>query len=339
MSDFLHQRDLNEADPRIVCAADDAYALPAAVAIRSAAERLAPDRRLGVFLFDSGISESNRGRVESSLPKNRVALEWIPIKSSVIDDFPTHYYFSSAIYSRLLIPLLLPKNLDKVIYLDADCVIEDDLCQLWSLPLENNLVMAVQDLCLPYFDNERAQVDLKIPHLHWLVNRPIENYEALELDPLSPYFNTGLLLINVKAWRKESITKTCFDVLRLNRAHAWLPDQYALNIAVVGRWRRLATRWNTQESVLMRLVASGQHSWPSDEIEAAIKQPAIVHYTGHSKPWNDFSVFRRGRTTRADFFHRVRKRTAWTGVAWYWRLWIYSLRSVWEGLKMRMRRD
>ena len=171
------------------------------------------------------------------------------------------------------------------------------------------------------------------------MNRPIENYEALELDPLWPYFNAGLLLINVKAWRKESITKACFDVLRLNRAHAWLPDQYTLNVAVVGRWGRLATRWNTQEGMLMRLITSGQYSWPSDEIEATIKQPAIIHYTGHLKPWDHFSVFRRSRNKRANFFHRVRKETALTGVVWYWRLWIYSLRRVWGRPKMRTLRD
>lgn len=316
MSNFLCFDKLNDADPRAVCAGDDYFALPAAVALRSAITRLKPGRNLGLFFLDVGISQTNRARIEAELPRERVALEWIPIEDGLLNGLPIKGHASAATYARLLLPLLLPASLDRVIYLDSDIVVCADLCELWDTPLDDNLAMAVQDISCPFFDNELALADRGVSDFHIVVKRGIGNLEELGLDPRSPYFNAGILLINLEGWRAESVGEACFNVLQENRDHVLWWDQYALNVVLAGRFGHLPARWNVQAG-LTRISDASQCVYSQDDFEASVNNPAIIHYTGPVKPWH---AFKGRRLPRADYFHRVREETGWSGFGWRWTL-------------------
>jgi lipopolysaccharide biosynthesis glycosyltransferase len=313
MTNRLAMQSLSIRDPRIACGGNDAFALAIAVCLRSAIDALASDRCLGVYLIDAGISAKNRARIEASLPRNRIALEWLHADLDLLEDLPAiHGQLSRAYYSRLLLPRLLPRDLDRILYLDSDIVVCGDLGVLWDTPLAGHLALAVQEVAAPYFDCERALPHFERCEPFLAARRPIENYEDLGLDPFAPYFNSGVMLIDLEGWRIESIADQCFSVLEKNRAFVKFWDQYALNVVLTSRWEMLPERWNSS-SHLMAIPDSSQCAFSAEAFEESRRRPEIIHFTGLLKPWQPDA---RRRLPRADHFHRVRMRTSWRGLPW-----------------------
>lgn len=304
-------QSLDSRDPRIACGGDDAYAMPTAVCIRSAIDALSGDRRLGVYILDSGISARNRKRIEASLPTDRVALEWLRTDDGVLGGLPASGHVSTAAYSRLLLPRLLP-DLDRILYLDSDIVVCGDLGVLWDFELAGTLALAVQDVAAPYIDCEKALPNFERCEPFLPAHRPIENWQDLGLDPLAPYFNSGVMLMDLQGWRTESIGDSCLSVLKEHRSFVKFWDQYALNVVLSGRWGMLPERWNST-SHLMSIPHSSQSAFSAASFEESRLRPEIIHYTGPAKPW---SASLKGHLPRAEYFHRARRKTCWRGLLW-----------------------
>lgn len=166
-------------------------------------------------------------------------------------------HISSATYIRFDIPDLL-SQLDKVLYLDADLVICDDLTEFWSVNIESYFVAAIEN---PFFDR----------------------YKSLNMKPSSGYFNAGVLLINSKLWREHNVKTQALDFLNKNKEKAIMFDQDALNSVFKGQWLKLPLRWNLQTIYLRR-----RNDLPllKSEIKGAFEKPGIVHYSSSSKPWD-----------------------------------------------------
>ena len=99
-----------------------------------------------------------------------------------------------------------------------------------------------------------------------------------------PYFNSGVLLIDMQRWRARDCERRVFDILA-RRGHelTWM-DQDALNMALRGEVRFLDPQWNWQP----RCADVPAAFLGLDEIayERRRAAPGIVHYTTSLKPWN-----------------------------------------------------
>ncbi len=102
-------------------------------------------------------------------------------------------------YYRWFIPELFP-NEEKVIYVDADCIVNYDLTELYNIDIGNNIIGACRD-----FFNQ----DLQQSIIHQ--GQPIYTY-----DFTYPSYLSGLLLINVKKWNKYNITNQLIEFIKLN---------------------------------------------------------------------------------------------------------------------------
>lgn len=161
-----------------------------------------------------------------------------------------------AAYFRLLLADFL--ETEKVLYLDADVIVQRDLRRIFDHKF-NNPIAAVRD-----------QLVLALPRL--------ARTERLEND--LAYFNSGVMLIDLTAWQKEQITSQCLDLLRKHRFR--YGDQDALNHVLAGNWSELPATYNAQTagyvypnmSPLMRVIKF---------LKFAVF-PHVVHFTG-PKPW------------------------------------------------------
>ena len=61
----------------IVSASDDNYAMPLAVTVRSAIDRLAPDQPLNVYILDGGLSWHSKRRLLKSWKAPLVNVQWL----------------------------------------------------------------------------------------------------------------------------------------------------------------------------------------------------------------------------------------------------------------------
>lgn len=248
----------------VVFATDDAYAPYAGVAIQSLKENADPSNLYAIYVLYTSLSAENMERL-LSMAKGNVGVSLINV-SKLIGQWNTYStaHYSKAMFYRILIPRLFSKR-EKVLYLDSDILIFDDIAKLFDMELGSCAVGAVRNICTVY----RSQY--------------VES--VLGLDE-NKYFNSGVLMFNVKAYIDGCVEERCVDLMRVFR-NLECPDQDILNLACSGKVFWVPGRWNV---AWQHAINKDQHYVDSDVIcgfEADLENVAILHFTSASKPWNE----------------------------------------------------
>jgi lipopolysaccharide biosynthesis glycosyltransferase len=153
-----------------------------------------------------------------------VELDDLPVSS--VEEFQ---YVSRAAYLRLLLPRLLPEHVDRLLYLDCDILCSGSRRELFDVDLRGNVLAAVRDAHVETLSDMDGMPGLA---------------QYPDLDPNAPYFNAGVLVIDLPAWREQGVTERCFEYVRRHAAEARFTDQDALNHALYGKWLRVPREWN-----------------------------------------------------------------------------------------------
>jgi lipopolysaccharide biosynthesis glycosyltransferase len=128
--------------------------------------------------------------------------------------------------------------------------------------------------------------------------------QQLSLPPNSLYFNSGVMVINLSKWRRDSISLQLHKYIQENISKLEYHDQDALNAVLCGKWLPISPKWN-QQSVMFKLNCS-ETSFTSEEYEEALRAPAVIHYTTSSKPWD----YMNEHPYRQDYFDHL-QHTGW----------------------------
>jgi lipopolysaccharide biosynthesis glycosyltransferase len=298
----------SDRDPVVVLAADENFAMPLAVTVRSVLDNLAPDRILRIFVLDGGLSDTSKVRLEQSWPDGRYHVEWIHVDSSKVADLPISgaNHVNHTVYYRILMPWLL-KDVERAIHLDADMLLRTDLGRLWDQGLAGHLCLAVQDCAAPFMDARATLANFDRCRRHIGCATPVPNFRELGLKPQAPYFNAGLLFVDLAGWRKADLPSQLLKCLRDNRPHVYWNDQYALNVVLSGRWGQLDLRWN-QGSHIFGYPTWSQSPFDRKVYEQLRDDPYTIHFTTRHKPW----MLSCHHPLRKQFFESV-DRTAWAG--------------------------
>jgi lipopolysaccharide biosynthesis glycosyltransferase len=270
---MLHGATRDSQDIDLVCCGDENYPMAMATMLYSAAANLPPLYRLRVFIIDGGLAISSRQRLQKtigSLPN--VDLQWRKVPMSRFEGLPTFGYLLGSMYLRLLMDEVLPHDLDRVIYLDADLLVEADLSELWRQDFGNSVVLAVRN-----YSRSMMRSHLPLPDVDETARRR------------GRYFNSGVLVINLKRWRDEHVGSATIEYIRQNRSIVEFPDQDGLNAVLFGKWGELDLSWNAQVHKLITLDQLGVGEM-YEEIrrrrEELLYRPRIRHYCGDKKPWH-----------------------------------------------------
>lgn len=306
----------------LVCAADDNYSMPLAVTLRSALENLQNNCKLNVFIIDGGIKKQNKTKILESLNPEKCEVRFISVDESLLSNVEqeVHKYIqeevitalkhiSIAAYYRLLIPELLPPQIEKVIYLDCDLVVRGNLEQLWQNDIGDYYVLAVQDILIRNVGNPLGLL----------------NYKELEIPPNLEYFNSGVLVINVKKWRANKVRIKAIKYLKKNRDFIRYPDQDVLNALFAGQWGKLDYRWNFIIPHALEYSYWQAIQFSVDFYNTLIYDPYIIHFTTERKPWNS-----RHTQFKEHFFYYV-DMTSWSG----WRLTFIRRLRIWLARKFQ----
>lgn len=264
---------------RLLLGANDAYAMPLTVAAHSALRHLSRDREVQVCIMADHITPANRSRICAALERAhpRVSILWKDAELAEFDGLEVGHY-SLASVARLLAPQVFGPEVGRVLYLDSDLTVEADVAPLWDLDLGDTAIWAVQNGDAGEF---MACVGSKFPEV--------------AAPPDAVYFNSGVLLINLPAWRSQQVSERTFAFMRRHGGALSFPDQDALNAVAAGDWGRLPPRWNKQ------VIRLGQP-------EAAPRaDPGIIHYSAF-KPWSPDYTWPCGMV-----FHRAYLHSGWDG--------------------------
>ncbi len=176
---------------------------------------------------------------------------------------------SAATLVKLVLADHLAGSYDKILYLDADVSIHDDVTAIFALDTGEFALAA-------------APTSRRFPS--WLKEwegRFRAHAQALGMTEPYRYINTGVMLIDVAKWNKSDLGARSLDFIRRNRELCLLPDEDALNAVLDGRQLELSPVWNMAPTV-----------WRNATVRATVR-PAIIHYHGPDKPWKRYGYGKR----------------------------------------------
>ena len=156
-------------------------------------------------------------------------------------------HVSSPTWWRIFLAEYLPGNIDKLLYLDADTIILSSIDTLFNIDLKGAPIGGVKD-----FSSEQMK-------------------KKLDLDY---YINSGVLLIDLKQWRKLSYTDGCISWAMENWNRLTYVDQCAINGFFKGKIEYLPPTWN-------QFITCKNRSHQN------INQ-GILHFITKDKPWQSW---------------------------------------------------
>lgn len=233
---------------------NDAYApfLSVTVASIKAHSNLRQNYEL-IVLYEV-LSVENRERL-GNMATGNVAIRFVQLSPELLARLAGEHRklpwanFTLSIYYRLFIAAMFPQY-DQAIYLDADVVVTTDLAALFHMDLGDHLVGAVRET----FAIEHSQSLRYVEH-------------RLQL-PIAQYFNSGVLLLNLRQMREEGFSENFSRLLTTYHPDFIAPDQDYLNELCRDRVLYLDPAWNAMPTRGKRIV------------------PKVAHYTLFSKPWH-----------------------------------------------------
>ncbi|MEJ2764109.1 DUF4422 domain-containing protein [Photobacterium sp. MCCC 1A19761] len=280
---------------------NDKYSHVGGVLIQSLIECSNSDMNYDIFILENSISEKNKVKLVKLVKSlTNFKISFLDMnKFDVFSKLHTHAHFSKETYYRLYIPKLF-FNFERVIYIDADMIVQRDVHELMNIDLEQQPIAAVQCYVMQMMIQDRVlshiESGCKPADLY------VKNY--LGLDDPSRYFQAGLLVMDIPQLNKIDFTNKSESLLTDN--YYWFLDQDIMNAVINGRVKLIEFNWNTLHgnSTDNQLVKKLPYELRSSYLAACIN-PYIVHYAGDRKPWLDRHVM------FADLWWGFFSRTPW----------------------------
>ena len=259
--------------PHIVYATDDNFAEILGVSLVSLYENSKDVDDIIVYVLDSGISDENIEKLKS-LPKKYSRSDLSFIKATDISkELSMNVNLdrgSLSQYARLFVSSVLPAKLDRVLYLDCDIIINKSISELWNLDIKGKTIAALKDA---FSKQYRKNIDL---------------------EPDDIMFNSGVMLIDLDKWRRENIESKLLEFIRKKNGKIQQGDQGALNAILSKETFCLEPRFNSDTIFYdfsyeeMMIYRKPVDFYPREEIELAVREPSIIHYTTSflsKRPW------------------------------------------------------
>ena len=217
-----------------------------------------------VFVLHSDLEESIQRAMERDF-QERVTFHFLQVPEELFADFPETARYPRQIYYRLAAPLLLPRELDRILYLDVDVVAINSLRPFYEVDFESS-----------YF--------VGCTHTREFLTKL--NQARLQSDKAVAYINTGVLLMNLNVLRQVIRLEEISAYVREHEKALILPDQDILT-ALYGDKIKLADslRYNLSDRVLN--FYNGSHPKEKRDVNWVRRNTAIIHYCGRNKPWNE----------------------------------------------------
>lgn len=249
----------------IVLASDDNYAQHVAVLAASVLSNT--KAKVNIHLLSDAVSKERLTLINNTVQSRGSTLRVYDMSSyDCFDNLFTSGHISKAAYFRLDIANILPEEVNKVIYMDVDLLVLQDIAELWQYDLQGRPLAAVPDYGIMASKRLMKQK---------------QNVIGLPTDSL--YFNSGVVIMDLEQWRKYDYAKQVIDLAAVgNLPHH---DQDALNKVFVENWMALPLKWNVIPPVFnlfSKILLNGDLR---KNAIAARKDKAILHFAGRYKPW------------------------------------------------------
>lgn len=223
-----------------------------------------PENSFSLWLLHSDIPEEKFSGIRCQCDKYGYSFFPLQVDAELFQDAPvTRKYPSKEMYYRLLAPYLLPAELKRILYLDPDILVINSLRPLWETDMEGRLFAAAA---------------------HTGKTELANSVNKLRLGTEQDYYNSGVLLMDLEAGRREIFPSEIFTFVKVHGRELLLPDQDILNVLYGDRILPLEdVLWNYEARNYNSYMLRSGGIWDTNWV---MEHTAILHFCGREKPWN-----------------------------------------------------
>ena len=217
-------------------------------------------RKTELYIAHSALNEEDFRQLREEFSSEELQIHNVCVKKKWFSEIPVLERLPEESFYRLLAFNILPKSITKCLYLDPDIIIRKSLAELYDMPLGNSYIAAAG---------------------HMTGFRDYFNRLRLGIRHRTRYLNSGIMLMNLEAIRRDFTTKKILSVLEENVQSLLLGDQDMVNI-LFGESATVLEEdvYNLDERTFsLRKKHSG---WT---LNTVADKTAIIHYNGKCKPW------------------------------------------------------
>ena len=169
-----------------------------------------PNEKFKIFVLHSDLKDEKIDFLNNIINETNHELICIKVNDDCLGDVPIlRKDFNKTPYYKLLIPELIPKNIDRVLYLDVDIIVNGSIKELYYLDINDNFFAAVPD---------------------FIINkRDLEYKKRLGMKENDKYFNSGVMLFDMNNFRKEYTLEKALNYIKMNGNEFKFHDQEVLN--------------------------------------------------------------------------------------------------------------
>ncbi|KAI4304932.1 hypothetical protein MLD38_040388 [Melastoma candidum] len=171
-------------------------------------------------------------------------------------------------YARNYLGDILDPCVHRVIYLDSDLVVVDDVQKLWETPLTGSRVIGAPEYC-------HANFTKYFTDGFWA--NPVLSRVFRSRDPC--YFNTGVMVMDLERWREGNYRRKIENWMELQKKRRIyeLGSLPPFLLVFAGDIEAIDHRWN-------------QHGLGGDNVRGSCRPlhpgpVSLLHWSGKGKPW------------------------------------------------------
>lgn len=259
----------NENIIPIILVANNNFINQVAALITSIVDNSSQKNLLRFYILNSDITEQNKTLLKQHIYKyNKFhQINFVDMKKYTSNQMLQKYlnndtYITPETYYRFYI-IEMFNEYKKVLYLDCDMIVVDDIWKLYTINIDNYYAAVVEDFAVVNsFIKNRQEIYSKFTWKQYLEEKLHKKDKVC--------FNAGMLLLNLDSLRKNNIEQKLFDFLE-KESPLQYQDQDVLNSVFDCKVKFIDEKFNLLQSRFT-------------------KEPVIVHYIGGNKPWNSYKA-------------------------------------------------
>ncbi len=238
----------------ILCASNDNYAIGYAIMLSSLFENHGSQTKITVFFLYNDLSENSKNIIKNQVDKWNHNIEFIKVNDSDFKALSTSKYLSKECFYRIGCHLFLPDECKKILWLDGDIIVTDNLEGFYNQNIDEYLYLGIsEDKHDEYYNDIKDRIDM-----------------PYEFD----YISSGVLLINVEKAREIINLEEVYEYVIKHRKRMLYNDQDVIN----GMYYQYVKACINDDTWKYNYQTFGLD-------KTKLKNAIIVHYADKPKPW------------------------------------------------------
>lgn len=222
------------------------------------------EEQFHIYLMHSSLNRKEIASIKEHIEREGHHLTVINVKDHYFEDAPIIKHYTKEMYYRLLAHQFLPTKVEKILYLDPDILVINEIKTLYEYDISSYLFAAAE--------HERTSV------------KEVNKWRLMPYE-IEGYYNSGVMLMNLPLLREKVKEQEIYEFVRLNRKKLILPDQDIIN-ALYGKYilpiDEIRYNYDPRFYLYYKLKSNGKY-----DLNYIMHHTSIIHFCGKKKPWHD----------------------------------------------------